>query len=768
VFERLAGPTTMAGRARRAAPPPRVLTRPPARRAAHYRALAACLIAGATLRGNAANASDQEADAGFAPHITAVHVGFDGYYKTGYWAPVEVQIQGAMAKRNSAVRLVLPDGDGVPTAISKAVQTSTETVPKQSKTVALTAKFGRADAGLTAQFVAGGHVRAQRRFAAGPQQDGRHIPLGLGTLDRLIVVVGADRGVAEAMRGVAREGPHEVHVVGLPDADRLPIRWLGYDAVDTLVLSASDRSALRAVTQDTARGNALIQWAERGGQVVLFVGREAAELLKEFSVLATLAPGSFDKLVSLSQAPALENYSQSEHPIGAGEPQTRLEVARIANVRGTIVAHEGSRPSDLPLVVRAPFGFGQVTIVTVDPDRPPLRDWKGRASFLRKVLDQGGRVDRQAPAADANPYSAAGYVDFTGQLRAAMDHFHNVRTVPFALVAGLVMVYILVIGPLDYWIVKKWFRRVELTWVTFPCWVILFSAGACLLAYWLKGRQLRVNQAEIVDVDVERRLLRGTVFTHLFSPRPATYDVAVRPALLAGMERQSEDLVVSWMGLPGVSLGGMGGSVRASSYFTRPYVFARGLDALFRVPVQIWSTKSFSTRWSATINTTLVADLREVEDTMLSGTLRNPWPFDLPRSHLLYGRWVYRLPPLEAGQVQEVNETLHPRFAKTWLRDQPLSRAFDVPGAEDVPQILSMMMFHKLAGGRQYTGLANQYHGECDLSDHLDNGRAVLVAWMPEWHSRLHLDGRSVEAEDDRYWSVFRFLIPVGRDARKP
>ena len=86
-----------------------------------------------------------------------------------------------------------------------------------------------------------------------------------------------------------------------------------------------------------------------------------------------------------------------------------------------------------------------------------------------------------------------------------MDQFREVPPVPFAIVAGLVVIYILLIGPIDYLIVKKWFKRMELTWITFPIWVVLFSVGAYVLAYWLKGDQLRVNQAELVDIDVVER-----------------------------------------------------------------------------------------------------------------------------------------------------------------------------------------------------------------------------------------------------------------------
>ena len=76
--------------------------------------------------------------------------------------------------------------------------------------------------------------------------------------------------------------------------------------------------------------------------------------------------------------------------------------------------------------------------------------------------------------------------------------------------AGLVFIYILWIGPGDYFLVKRLLKRMELTWITFPVMVLSVSLGAYLLAYHLKGDQLRINQVNLVDVDVETGLVRGT------------------------------------------------------------------------------------------------------------------------------------------------------------------------------------------------------------------------------------------------------------------
>ena len=97
----------------------------------------------------------------------------------------------------------------------------------------------------------------------------------------------------------------------------------------------------------------------------------------------------------------------------------------------------------------------------------------------------------------------------SGQLRSAPGPLHRRALVPFWLVAGLIIVYILLIGPGDYFFLRKIVRRMEWTWLTFPVIVALVCVGAYVLAYRLKGDQLRVNQIDLVDVDAASGRMRA-------------------------------------------------------------------------------------------------------------------------------------------------------------------------------------------------------------------------------------------------------------------
>ena len=83
----------------------------------------------------------------------------------------------------------------------------------------------------------------------------------------------------------------------------------------------------------------------------------------------------------------------------------------------------------------------------------------------------------------------------------ALEQFPGVKLIPFGWVAFFIFLYILLIGPGDYFFLKKVLKRMELTWITFPTIVVTVSLVAYYAAYVLKGNDLLVNKVDVVDID---------------------------------------------------------------------------------------------------------------------------------------------------------------------------------------------------------------------------------------------------------------------------
>jgi hypothetical protein len=541
------------------------------------------------------------------PEITALRLGFNNVYKLGCWTQVEVQLQGGDQPYTGTVEVITRDPDGVPTSVFTPPDRPVAVSAGQTTSARLFVRPGQDGAAIDVRFIDDtGRQRANRGFIPGPEPGGDYIAGGLPATNRLVVTFGSPRGVNDLLRGenTANDEFTATRLARLENAADLPLQWYGYEGVDTLVLSGNQAELYRPLAANSQRIAALNRWVELGGRLVIFCGANAPELLGPDGPLESLLPGKYDTLATLRESQPIEGFSGAETPI-PNPNSFRLEVPRLADVQGRVLAYSGPDASTLPIVIRARRGVGEITFVGVDPDVSPLADWQGRTSLVRQALQWP-----PPPPGAADQTSMYGQQeDLIDRLCRALDgSFVDVQTAPFGLVALLVLVYILLIGPGDYFFVKRVLKRMELTWLTFPLIVVAVSAAAYWAAHYMKGDQLRVNQVEIVDVDLSTNQARGTVWTHFFSPRVERYNLSLvptfkekplppnpsdpsepgrpDPGVPPDPALQPPASLVAWLGSSGYGLDGMRGRRGQTGLFDRRYAFSPALDADSGLPVK--------------------------------------------------------------------------------------------------------------------------------------------------------------------------------------
>jgi hypothetical protein len=315
---------------------------------------------------------------------------------------------------------------------------------------------------------------------------------------------------------------------------------------------------------------------------------------------------------------------------------------------------------------------------------------------------------------------------------------------------------------LDYYLVTRVLRRPEATWITLAVTVVAFCAGTYALAYHVKGRDVRLNQVELVDFDAESRIERGTAWANLFSPRTELYDLAPRPTTVGFTSTDTPQRLFSWWGLPGRGFGGMNATAGNLPLFSEAYDISPRLDALSNVPIAVWSTKAFVGRWWAQRASPVEARLSHPGK--LTGTLESHLDVPLSDCVLLYDRWAYPIRQFAPGRTIDL-ESVDPQTVDTYLRhvtvqgDRNVTPPYD-RASFDVPRIVEMMSSYSLAGGERYTMLAHEYQGFTDLSQLVRLGRAVLVGRAAMPAAQINRDGEKLEAEGG-HWTYFRFVFPV-------
>lgn len=335
-------------------------------------------------------------------------------------------------------------------------------------------------------------------------------------------------------------------VVARMDAAYLPENPVALEGLNTLYLNTAKASQIKQPQAD-----AILGWLNGGGHLILAIdqvsdiagARWLAPVMPLIpSATATVRPGSELQKWLLS-TPARPRHALAAPDIGEmdeasanrknGDPRTYFQdlrpdssvvSAELPVVTGSLADGASALISSgrTPLVVARYQGRGLVTVLAFNPEREPVKSWALRGPFWAALTG----VPTPYLTGTARQTWSSTSLD---SVFASMIETKQIRKLPVGLLLILLVVYLLVIGPFDRWLIKR-LGRPMLTWITFPSYVALFS----LLIYWI-GFKLRAGQTEwtelhIVDVlpmdsAATRAELRGRTFMSLYSPVNETYKI---------------------------------------------------------------------------------------------------------------------------------------------------------------------------------------------------------------------------------------------------
>ncbi len=691
----------------------------------------------------------------------SVELGIAGRFKLGSWTEVRLSMPANSFETQPEVSVIALDSDGIPVEIKAPVPETTD----GRLAFRIPVKVGRRSSNLQIQFVTGepGNTKTTIREISVAELS-EPIP----ATERWCLQIGDDLGLADALQRYGSRLGDATVFVPLSDPSQLPRAWYLMEGVDLVVWTANDSIEIEQF--EASQLSAMQQWLKLGGRIVLSVGARAPDLIGNGKPLARFAPGTFDRVAEVRDTSELEALVGREARIDRAVGGA-ITVAVLKETVGIGRVVEGSRQASYPLWVRSAQGFGTVDFFGFDFTAEPIVSWDGREPLLKILLEDISEGQEETSGSTQSGSSVAhyGYTDIAGQLRMALDQFPGVRNVSFFMIGAILVVYLALIGPGDYFFLRRFNIRMEWTWVTFPAVIVLASFGIWYLATWSKGTDLKLNHVEVVDIDMASNTVRSTSWFHLFSPNTKRYDVSIQPTHIPS---QAWNQLVSWQGLAGSGLGGMSARQSISAVPT-PYSidFAEGnlTDAsLSQLPIQIWSSKTLMGRGWGEMTDVEAEPLNERESELIDGELHNPTDMTLTDCYIFHGRWAYFVPKLPAngtarivpGQsVQNTEKVLKRR------RVQELSGGDSLWDRQstDVARIMEVAMFYSAAGGPGFTNLSNRFQSYIDLSSHTQGDRAVLVGKVEKPASQVQIDGAPAAAGDSQTWSYVRIVYPVQR-----
>jgi hypothetical protein len=111
----------------------------------------------------------------------------------------------------------------------------------------------------------------------------------------------------------------------------------------------------------------------------------------------------------------------------------------------------------------------------------------------------------------------------------------TVRLIPFAALMGTLGLFLLMIGPVDYFVLG-WMRRRKYTWILFPVTSLVFMIATVMMANYYLGLRDQRRSLILVDLDKDGTALRWNRFELIFAARDKQAVTELKDALWAPLD----------------------------------------------------------------------------------------------------------------------------------------------------------------------------------------------------------------------------------------
>jgi hypothetical protein len=411
-------------------------------------------------------------------------------------------------------------------------------------------------------------------------------------------------------------------VVSLTPED-LPDRVEAWSSLDRVIWQDIDSERLSPAQLDAMRG-----WVAGGGRLVIAGGTAGPKAMSAFpDVLLPYRP-----VVTMDVPAANLAGLLGQLPVGATQlPALSGELAggrALATVGDRVVAGE------------RPYGNGVVTLLGFDPSADWIAKTDTSDALWRRLL----------------PTRTAGGLNFSDDnlLVSAVAQFPSLALPPIGGLIALLGAYILLIGPINYLVLRRLDKR-EWAWVTMPALIVVFAVGAYGFGAALRGSELIVNEVAIVRGAPGATDGTAQIYLGVFSPSRGTFQLQVPGGALLSAPFNGDVF-------GGTGTGGQLDILQGDPARVRD--LAVGFGSLRTI------------RAETPIAVPLIQTDLRLEGSHLTGTVKNASAERLESPAVVLGGTVAVLKDLEPGAVATVDVALQSNTFGQSLSDRVVGQVF--------------------------------------------------------------------------------------------
>lgn len=361
-----------------------------------------------------------------------------------------------------------------------------------------------------------------------------------------------------------------------------PLGWCGFDVV---LLAHEGFSELKE-----SQLRMLLEWVEAGGSTCIVPGGGALkEYHARFLNQAAHSPATDQQYV-------LDSSGRLMSPAaGAGEPPPsalrRYGLGRIALIPGKLDEFLGGPESETRKLTAFLWKMRQdrtaefltsgtflvKTDIPVDQPRPEDNQWAYNPNVSYANLRPKDMQLAQLPLQSGD------------QLLARLMP-EGLRVIPMYLIGVILIVYVVMIGPID-WFLLGAIKRRKWTWISFPAVTIALTLGTVWLAEWYMRVSNNQRTVTFYDIGEEGALARRNRFEVLFHGSERFVTTEVNREIFTAMTLQRFSSAM-WLSNQ---------QAQMQQGIDQSHRFTRVADYIGRVPAN-YSVKQFVTQWTPQLN----------------------------------------------------------------------------------------------------------------------------------------------------------------------
>lgn len=704
-----------------------------------------------------------------AAEFSTLRLGIAGVGKVGKWLPMTATASGLPAGEQVELQATFADPRG-----DRCVQTvATATVDTDGSAVfAGCFCVGRLEGSGQIDIVADGSPLCSVFVRHGETDDFRDASPVQKTLQLfrlnvpLLLSFGEVAGIPELLRNTEQYADETVILKGvqLDSLADLPAKSRALGAVDVMLL-VSDFNA------DTARTAAIKGWVEQGGDLYFSVGGNVESFLAS-------APGQWlneffqlqPEAVSIRELSSLQSFVPGASRLETGRRTVPIAISRSDQNQNEVDFLSG------PIVARQGVGTGTATFIAVDVNARPMDRWLSLPQFY-EVLLLGDKLSRTSGGTKrSSRISQSGVSELATQMMAALDATPEEGVWSTWSIMAMMLAWLALIGPVDYFLVSRVLKRPHMTWVTFPA-LIAVGVGAIYAATSGTVNDT-LNQLHVVDVFNEGggSHCHSRSWMSFSSTQTARRSFQATPALGETIDTSAR---LIWSGRPENVYGGMyrtGGIGLGRQTYAWSETQA---DTLQNLPVLTKGSRQMLAEWKGRTSDPLITSQLEAAGFgLLNGSFEHHLPAAISDYTIFHGNRVYEMEgaaALEPGVPWTARQSgVRASDLKAYLNGAVLIRSDNPvrksgtqtvtpynPQSRDLQYITTMTTFFEIAGGSKYVGLSQEYLRQMELSDTIRLNHALLIGKLDLPATELGVDGEAVSANEST--TLVRLLIPITR-----